>query len=130
MSFGDRLLVFNTLTTIHSRQGETEVIKSQSKSVSHWREDKSHCKQLTENRTKPNMSLMTTCDISLIFPSYPPPPPPLSVIKVLTAQPWANTPKILVNVVRALVRLRLSYGQAMPHLSETGLYISAFRNSV
>ena len=38
--------------------------------------------------------------------------------------------KILVNVVRVLVRLRLSYGQAMPHLSETGLYFSAFRNSV
>ena len=27
----------------------------------------------------------------------------LNVIKVLSAQPWANTPKILVNVVRALV---------------------------
>ena len=34
----------------------------------------------------------------------------LNVIKVLSAQPWANTPKILVNVVRALVRSRLSYG--------------------
>ena len=44
------------------------------------------------------------------------------MIKVLSAQPWANTPKILVNVVRALVRSRLSYGQeAMPHLSKTGL---------
>ena len=33
-----------------------------------------------------------------------------------------NTPKILVNVVRALVRSRLSYGlEAMPHLSKTGL---------
>ena len=31
-------------------------------------------------------------------------------------------PKILVNVVRALVRSRLSYGlEAMPHLSKTGL---------
>ena len=46
----------------------------------------------------------------------------LNVIKVLSAQPWANTPKILVNVVRALVRSRLSYGlEAMPHLSKTGL---------
>ena len=46
----------------------------------------------------------------------------LNVIKVLYAQPWANTPKILVNVVRALVRSRLSYGlEAMPHLSKTGL---------
>ena len=31
----------------------------------------------------------------------------LNVIKVLSAQPWANTPKILVNVVQALVRSRL-----------------------
>ena len=46
----------------------------------------------------------------------------LNVIKVLSAQPWANAPKILVNVVRALVRSRLSYGlEAMPHLSKTGL---------
>ena len=46
----------------------------------------------------------------------------LNVIKVLSAQPWANTPKILVNVVRALVRSRLSYGlEAMPDLSKTGL---------
>ena len=46
----------------------------------------------------------------------------LNVIKVLSAQPWANTPKILVNVVRALVRSRLSYGlEAMPHLSKTSL---------
>ena len=46
----------------------------------------------------------------------------LNVIKVLSAQPWANTPSILVNVVRALVRSRLSYGlEAMPHLSKTGL---------
>ena len=46
----------------------------------------------------------------------------LNVIKVLSAQPWANTPKILVNVVRALVRSRLLYGlEAMPHLSKTGL---------
>ena len=44
------------------------------------------------------------------------------MIKVLSAQPWANTPKILVNVVRALVRSRLSYGlEAMPHLSKTGI---------
>ena len=44
------------------------------------------------------------------------------MIKVLSAQPWANTPKILVNVVRALVRSRLSYGlEAMPNLSKTGL---------
>ena len=34
----------------------------------------------------------------------------LNVIKVVSAQPWANTPKIPVNVVRALVRSRLSYG--------------------
>ena len=46
----------------------------------------------------------------------------LHVIKVVSAQPWANTPKIPVNVVRALVRSRLSYGlEAMPHLSKTGL---------
>ena len=46
----------------------------------------------------------------------------LNVIKVVSAQPWANTPKIPVNVVRALVRSRLSYGlEAMPHLSKTGL---------
>ena len=46
----------------------------------------------------------------------------LNVIKVLSAQPWANTSKILVNVVRALMRSRLSYGLgAMPHLSKTGL---------
>ena len=46
----------------------------------------------------------------------------LNVIKVLSAQHWANTPKILVNVVRALVRSRLSYGlEAMPRLSKTGL---------
>ena len=45
----------------------------------------------------------------------------LNVIKVLSAQPWVNTPKILVNVVRALVRSHLSYGlEAMPHLSKTG----------
>ena len=49
-------------------------------------------------------------------------PRALNVIKVLSAQPWANTPKILVNVVRALVRSRLSYGlEVMPHLSKTGL---------
>ena len=46
----------------------------------------------------------------------------LNVIKVLSAQPWANTPKIPVNVVRSLVRSRMSYGlEAMPHLSKTGL---------
>ena len=46
----------------------------------------------------------------------------LNVIKVVSAQPWANTPKMPVNVVRALVRSRLSYGlEAMPHLSKTGL---------
>ena len=46
----------------------------------------------------------------------------LNIIKVLSTQPWANTPKILVNVVRALVRSRLSYAlEAMPHLSKTGL---------
>ena len=46
----------------------------------------------------------------------------LNVNKVLSVQPWANTPKILVNVVGALVRSRLSYGlEAMPHLSKTGL---------
>ena len=46
----------------------------------------------------------------------------LNVSKVLSAQPWANTIKILVNVVRALVRSRLSCGlEAMPHLSKTGL---------
>ena len=46
----------------------------------------------------------------------------LNVIMVLSAQPWANIPKILVNVVRALVRSRLSYGlEAMPHLSKRGL---------
>ena len=28
----------------------------------------------------------------------------LNVIKVVSAQPWANTPMIPVNVVRALVR--------------------------
>ena len=51
----------------------------------------------------------------------------LNVIKVLSAQPWANTPKILVNVVRALVRSRLSYGlEAMPHLSKTGPCRSAW----
>ena len=43
----------------------------------------------------------------------------LNVIKVLSAQPWANTPKILVTVMRALVRSRLSYGlEAMPHLAK------------
>ena len=42
--------------------------------------------------------------------------------KVLVTQPWANTPKVLVNLVRSLVRLRLFYGlEAMPHLTETGL---------
>ena len=46
----------------------------------------------------------------------------LNIIKVLSTQPWANIPNILVNVVQALVRSRLSYGlEAMPHLSKTGL---------
>ena len=44
----------------------------------------------------------------------------LNIIKVLSTQPWANIPNILVNVVQALVRSRLSYGlEAMPHLSKT-----------
>ena len=46
----------------------------------------------------------------------------LNVIKVVSSQPWANTPKMPVKVVRALVRSRLSYGlEAMPHLSKTRL---------
>ena len=46
----------------------------------------------------------------------------LSVIKVLSTQPWANSPKILVSLVRSLVRLRLTYGlEAMPHITDSGL---------
>ena len=46
----------------------------------------------------------------------------LSVINVLSTQPWANSPKILVSLVRSLVRLRLTYGlEAMPHITDSGL---------
>ena len=46
----------------------------------------------------------------------------LNVIKVLSTQPWANPPKVLVLLVRSLVRSRLVYGlEAMPSITETGL---------
>ena len=46
----------------------------------------------------------------------------LIVIKALSAQPWANSPKILVSLVRSLVRSRLIYGlEAMPHITDSGL---------
>ena len=46
----------------------------------------------------------------------------LNVIKALSAQPWANSPKILVSLVRSLVRSRLIYGlEAMPHNTDSGL---------
>ncbi|MCB4773549.1 MAG: reverse transcriptase family protein, partial [Sulfurovum sp.] len=46
----------------------------------------------------------------------------LNVIKVLSTQPWANPPKLLVSLVRSLVRSRLVYGlEAMPSITETGL---------
>ena len=46
----------------------------------------------------------------------------LNVIKVLSTQPWANPPKVLVSLVRSLVRSRLVYGlEAMPSITETGL---------
>ena len=46
----------------------------------------------------------------------------LSLIKALSAQPWANSPKTLVSLVRCLVRSRLTYGlEAMPHITDTGL---------
>ena len=46
----------------------------------------------------------------------------LNLIKALSAQPWANSPKILVCLVRCLVRSRLTYGlEAMPHITDTGL---------
>ena len=44
----------------------------------------------------------------------------LHFIKVLTTQPWANTPKIMVDLVRSLVRSRLTYGlEAMHNISLT-----------
>ena len=46
----------------------------------------------------------------------------LNVIKVLSTQPWANPPKVLVSLVRSLVRSRLVYGlEAMPSITKTGL---------
>ena len=46
----------------------------------------------------------------------------LNLIKALSAQPWANSPKTLVSLVRCLVRSRLTYGlEAMPHITDTGL---------
>ena len=46
----------------------------------------------------------------------------LNVIKVLSTQPCANPPKVLVSLVRSLVRSRLVYGlEAMPSITETGL---------
>ena len=46
----------------------------------------------------------------------------LNVIKVLSAQPWANSPKILVSLVRSPVRSLLTYGlEAMPHITDSGL---------
>ena len=46
----------------------------------------------------------------------------LSVIKTLSAHPWANSPKILVSLVRSLVCSRLTYGlEAMPHITDLGL---------
>ena len=42
----------------------------------------------------------------------------LNIIKMLTTQPWANTPKVLVDLVRSLVRSRLTYGlEAMHNIS-------------
>ena len=44
----------------------------------------------------------------------------LNMIKMLTTQPWANTPKVLVDLVRGLVRSRLTYGlEAMHNISKT-----------
>ena len=46
----------------------------------------------------------------------------LIVIKALSAQPWANSPKILVSLVRSLVRSRLTYGlEAMPRITDSAL---------
>ena len=46
----------------------------------------------------------------------------LNLIKALSAQLWANSPKILVSLVRRLVRSRLTFGlEAMPHITDTGL---------
>ena len=43
-------------------------------------------------------------------------------VKVLSAQPWANSPKILVSLVRSLVRSRLIYGlEVMPRITDSGL---------
>ena len=45
-----------------------------------------------------------------------------NVIKTLSAQPWANSPKILVSLVQSLVRSRLIYGlEAIPHITDSGL---------
>ena len=41
---------------------------------------------------------------------------------MLSTQPWANPPKVLVSLVRSLVRSRLVYGlEAMSSVTETGL---------
>ncbi len=41
----------------------------------------------------------------------------LNLIKVLSAQPWASSPKVLVGLVRSLVRSRLVFGlEAMPNI--------------
>ena len=46
----------------------------------------------------------------------------LNLIKALSTHPWANSPKILISLVRSLVRSRLTYGlEAMPHITDTGL---------
>ena len=46
----------------------------------------------------------------------------LIVIKALSAQPWANSPKIHVSLVRSLVRSRLIYGlEAIPYITDSGL---------
>ena len=47
----------------------------------------------------------------------------LNVIKVLSAQPWANPPKVLVSLVRSLVRSRLVLrpGGHAQHTPRTGL---------
>ena len=45
-----------------------------------------------------------------------------NVIKTLSAQPWANSPKILVSLVQSLVRSRLIYGlEAIPYITDSGL---------
>ena len=46
----------------------------------------------------------------------------LNVIKILSAQPRAKSPKILVSLVRSLVRSLLTYGlEDMPHITDSGL---------